>query len=261
MDVSVRDVEASSIDDVFMICSYKNLDDPLQKKGMEIKRRWLLKMLDRDGSCTKIAYLDDRPVAQILYYPEKAVPYVLSPREGAVVLHCVYNPFPDAQGRGISTRLLTEFIEECERGPRLLGGERCSFIVARPFETGEGLGLGKFYGKNGFRDAEAEFYMEISGRYVEAEPAERIPVPEDAGRAVVFYEPVCEWGYPFAVRASDLIHEIAPGYPVSMYNSWENPLDYSKRGREWLVVNGEAIRSLWTDREAFKREIGQVIAK
>jgi hypothetical protein len=103
--------------------------------------------------------------------------------------------------------------------------------------------------------------MEISGRYIEAEPAERIPVPEDAGRAVVFYEPVCEWGYPFAVRASDLIHEIAPGYPVSMYNSWENPLDYSKRGREWLVVNGEAIRSLWTDREAFKREIGQVIAK
>jgi len=260
MDVSVRDVDASSIDDVFNICSYKNLDDPLQTKGMEIKRRWLIKMLDRYGPCTKIAYLEDKPVAQILYYPERAVPYVLSPREGAVVLHCVYNPFPDAQGRGISTRLLTEFIEECERGPRLLGGERCSFIVARPFETGEGLGLGKFYGKNGFRDAEAELYMEISGRYVEAEPAERIPVPEDAGRAVVFYEPVCEWGYPFAVRARDLIHEIAPDYPVSLYNSWEQPREYSKRGREWMIVNGEAIRSLWTEREAFFREVRQAIA-
>jgi hypothetical protein len=94
MDVSIRDVDASSIDDVFRICSFKNLDDPLQTKGMEIKRRWLLEMLGRYGPCTKIAYLDDRPVAQILFYPEEAVPYVLSPREGAVILHCAYNPFP-----------------------------------------------------------------------------------------------------------------------------------------------------------------------
>jgi GNAT superfamily N-acetyltransferase len=261
MDVSVRDVDASSIDDVFRICSFKNLDDPLQGRGMEIKRRWLLEMLGRYGPCTKLAYLDDRPVAQILFYPEEAVSYVLSSREGAVVLHCAYNPFPDAQGRGVSTRLLTEFIEECERGPRLLGGGRCSFIVARPFDTGEGLGLGEFYGRNGFREAGAELYLEISGRYVEAEPAERMPVPEDAGRAVVFYEPVCEWGYPFAVRVRSLIHEMAPDLPVSLFNSWEQPQEYSKRGRQWLTVNSEAIRSLWTDREAFRREIGQALAR
>jgi hypothetical protein len=76
----------------------------------------------------------------------------------------------------------------------------------------------------------------------------------------VFYEPVCEWGYPFAIRASDLIHEIAPDYPVSLYNSWEYPKEYSKRGREWMIVNGEAISSLWTGREAFLREVRQAIA-
>jgi GNAT superfamily N-acetyltransferase len=261
MSVSVRDVSASSIDDVFRICSFSKLDDPLQGRGMEIKRKWLLEMLGRYGPCTKIAYLNDRPVAQILFYPEAAVPYVRRPREGAVVLHCAYNPFPDAQGRGVSTRLVRELIEECENGPRFLGGGRCSFIVARPFETDEGLGLGKFYEKNGFREAGAELYREISGRYVEAEAAERRPVPEDAGRAVVFYEPVCEWGYPFAVGVRDLIHEMAPGLPVSLFNSWERPREYSRRGREGLIVNGEAIRSLWTDREAFRREIEEALSR
>ena len=69
MEITVKDVDASNIYDVFRVCSHSRLDDPLQKKGMELKRRWLNRMLEKYGPCTKIAYLDGRPVAQILYYP------------------------------------------------------------------------------------------------------------------------------------------------------------------------------------------------
>jgi hypothetical protein len=76
----VEDISEDNLDDVFMICSYDRafapMDDPVLKKGREFKRQWLLEMLEQHGPCTKIAYLDERPVAQILYYPEKTVPYL-----------------------------------------------------------------------------------------------------------------------------------------------------------------------------------------
>jgi len=41
-------------------------------EGVRLKRLWLKEMLDNYGSCAKIAYHNDKPAAQILYYPEVA---------------------------------------------------------------------------------------------------------------------------------------------------------------------------------------------
>lgn len=62
----IKEVDEANLDDIFKICSYRRLNDPLQRIGIEMKKGWLLEILDRYGPCTKVAYLDGRPVVQVL---------------------------------------------------------------------------------------------------------------------------------------------------------------------------------------------------
>jgi GNAT superfamily N-acetyltransferase len=257
--IVVRDVDEDNIEDVFRVCSHNRLDDPLQRQGMEIKRRWMLRMLEEHGTCTKVAYIDGRPVAQILFYPEEVAPFVPDPRDGAVFLRCAFNPFPEARGKGAASALMGSLIEDGRKGMPCLGGKQCSFIATEPFDTGIGLSLEDFYKKHGFIKAGREMYLEISGSYMPRKELKYRPLTEDRGRAVVFYDPDCEWGYPFAVRVRDLLHEVEPDLPVELFDKWERPEEFIRRAGEELIVNTRIIQSFWTDRDAFRREVEQAI--
>jgi hypothetical protein len=60
----VEDLSEDNLDDIFTICSCNRAfapnDDPVLEKGREIKRRWLLDMLERHGPCTKISYMNEK---------------------------------------------------------------------------------------------------------------------------------------------------------------------------------------------------------
>jgi len=258
----VADLEEENLDDVFRVCSHNRLDDPLQRRGIELKRRWLLEMLAERGPCTKIAYLDGRPMAQVLFYPEDAVPFLTDPRRGAVVLNCVYNPFPEVRGRGAGTALLRSLMEECRTGLRCLGGGPCRFIVANPFNTGEGLSLDEFYVANGFKQGQpGEMFLDISAQYKPRETSEYRALREDRGRAVMFFNPVCEWSYPFAIRVREFLEEIDSDLPVELIDEWRNPEESVRRANQQLVVNATPIRSFWTQREAFRREVERALGR
>jgi len=257
----VENLDEGNVGDVFKVCSHGRLDDPLQRRGIELKRSWLLEMLEDRGPCTKIAYLDDRPVAQILFYPEEAIPYIDHPRRGVVLLHCAYNPFPEAQGRGAGTALLESLIDDCRTGLPCLGGGSCRFIAARPFNTGVGVPLSAFYAANGFKMAGREMFLEVMAPYQPRRPAEYRPLPEDRGRAVLFYNRICEWSYPFAIQVEELLGEIDPGLPVELIDEWRRPKESMRRGNQWLVVNAAHIRSFWTQREAFRREVEEALSR
>ena len=259
MDVIIEDVDVSRIEDVFRVCSHSRLEDPLQRRGMGLKRRWLNRMLEEHGPCTKLAYLDGRPVAQILYYPEEADPTVAKPRGGVMAIRCTYNPFQETQKRGISSMLLESVLEDCRDGPESLGGRPARFAVAQAFETGGGTSLANFYASKGFRQGEGEMYLELHGGYVPRKPASYDPLPEDRGRALVFYDPVCEWSIGSATRIEGLLNEIAPALPVTIINGWEDPEDSIRRGGQALIVNAAPIASTWRDREAFTKEVTQAL--
>jgi GNAT superfamily N-acetyltransferase len=259
MKITVRDVDASRIRDVFRVCSHAKLDDPLQQRGMEIKGKWLLGMLRERGPCTKIAYMDERPVAQILFYPEEAAPFIREPRENAVVLNCTYNPFPEARGRGAARALIESLVEDCRRGLPCNGGRGASFIVTKPFNTGEGTPLEEFYARVGFEKAGREMFLELTGSYRPRVEPKYEPHPEDEGRAVMFYDPMCEWGYPFGVRVRELLHEIDPDLPVELIDPWQSPGESVRRGNQWLVVNATAIESFWTEKDAFRHEVERAL--
>lgn len=253
--IQVEEVMEENLDDVFKVCSHSRLRDPLQRRGMEIKRRWLLEMLNHYGGCTKVAYLDGGPVAQLLYYPEEAIPYVENPRRDVIHLHCVYNLFPEARGKGVASALIRDLLEEAERGMEMLQGRRCRFIVAKPFNTGEGIPLEAFYASKGFHWGVGEMYLEISASYETRKLGEYRPLSEDEGRALIFYSPLCEYSYPFAHRVREIIWEVKPDLPITLIDMWRQPEEASKRYGEEIIVNARPIRAWWGDREGFKEEV------
>ena len=55
----IENISRENLKDVFKVCSGISMpSDPILEKGRELKRQWLLDMLKRNGSGTKIAYLD-----------------------------------------------------------------------------------------------------------------------------------------------------------------------------------------------------------
>jgi len=259
--IDVRDLTRENLEDVFKICSHGRMDDPVQMRGIGLRRRWLLETLESRGPCVKIAYLDGRPVGQILCIPEEAVPYLGNPREGVVAIHCVYNPFPEAQRKGVGNALLKSVIDECKEGPAYLGGDACIFLVAQEFTTSEGIPLKDFYERNGFKMGHGEMYLEVDGGYAPKEKVEYAPLPEDRGKALMFFDPVCEWAIGFALRVEEFLHGVDPDLPVQLINTWENPEEYANRGFEQLVVNAVPIKSFWTDKEAMKREVEEALGE
>jgi GNAT superfamily N-acetyltransferase len=259
--INVREVTESNIDDAFSICSHNKLDDSLQRQGIELRRRWILETLKEYGSCVKVAYLDGKPTAQLLFYPEKAAPFIPKPRRGVMLLHCVYNPFKESQGIGVSTALMKNFVEDCRAKPRSLKGDSCRFIATEAFNTGEGIPMEKFYASNGFVKRGEEMILEIDGIYASPHRLSYTPKPEDRNRAFIIYNPTCEYSFPFATRVRDLLKVTHPELPVELINQWEDPSESIRLSNHWLIVNGVKINSSLHDRETLNKEISQAVEK
>ncbi len=259
--VSVRDVAEENIEDVFRVCSSGLLNDPLQKEGMGMRRMWLRDMIRGYGSCVKIAYLDGKPVAHLMFYPEEAVPYLPSPRRGVVLLKCVYNPFEEARGKGASTALIRNLIEECRGSPRYLKGVECSFIASEPFNTGEGISMERFYASNGFVRRGGEMIYEVKGRYVAPKRPEWVPSHADAGAATVLYNPTCEYSYKFAVRTREAILRLYPNMPIWLIDQWQKPDTSMSLANNYLVVRGTPIASGYRDGKVFEDEVRRAVER
>lgn len=262
----IEDISEENLEDVFKICSHNRFDGPIHKMGIEVRRRWLVDILGQHGPCVKIAYLDGRPVAQIVFYPEETMPYIKDPRKDVVHLQCIYNPFPKAQRKGVGAALMKDLVEECKSGLSSLGGRPCSFLVTRPGTSEGDLPLSEFYEKFGFRQGSQEMFLEINGKYAAMENREYRPLPEDRGRIIVLYNPACEWGYFLAFKIRELGQGIDPDFPVEILNIWERPETFRKRplknvisGR--VIVNAKLIEGgvFWTDQDGFRRLVKETL--
>lgn len=264
-EVRIENLQNSNIDDLIQVCSSKKLDDPIHQRGIALKKAWLREMLRSYGPFAKIAYLHERPVAQILFYPEEADPTSILKRRCVIHLSCIYNPAPEAKRRGIGTRILQSLVEDCRSGAGCLRGTPCWFIVTRPFDTGEALPLHQFYSRKGFKSSPTDpgvMYLPISEPYQPEPPqGEYDPLSEDRGRAAVFYGPSCEFSYPFAISIAETIREIAPGLPIELINQWERPKESIRRKNCEIIVNARPIKTFFMEKEKFQREVKEALEK
>ncbi len=259
--IRIENLQESNIEDLIYVCSSKRLSDSVHQQGIRLKKQWLREMLEKYGSCAKIAYHDGKPVAQILYYPEKAYVTKVSKREDVLVINCIYNPTSETQKLGIGTRLLQSVIQDAKQRKTCLGNKTCKFILAKAFNTGEFLPMPEFYKKNGFLPTpEGDLLcLLIEDCYEPATPAGKYePLPEDRNKALIFYAPVCQFSYQFAKRIEETIKETVPQIKIEMINEWEKPEESIKRKNWWLIVNAKPIHTFFMETEKFKEELKQV---
>ncbi len=260
--VRIENLSNSNIEDLIYVCSSKRLDDPIHQQGIKLKKQWLCTILEKYGVCAKIAFFNEKPVAQILYYPEEAditKPYT---RKNVLIISCIYNPTIEAQKKGIGTKLLHSLIQDAKHRKTCLGNKPCNFLVARAFNTGEFFPMPEFYKKNGFIPTpEGDMlYLPIEGNYEPLPPIGSYePLPEDKNKAIIFYGSSCQFGYPFAKKIEKLIKEVAPHIKIEIINEWEKPQESIKRKKSWLIVNAQPIHTFFMQTEKFKEEIRQAI--
>jgi len=260
----IENLQESNIEDLIYVCSSKRLSDPVHQQGIKLKRRWLREMSEKCGSCAKIAYYNDKPVAQILYYPEEADVAKAFRRENVLVINCIYNPTEEAQKLGIGTRLLQSVIQDAKQRKTCLGNRPCKIILAKAFNTGELLPMPDFYKKNGFLPTPEGnlLYLPIEGDYEPAPPVgDYEPLPEDRNKALIFYSPICQFSYQFAKKVEEIIQEVMPNIKIETVNEWEKPEESMRRKNWWLIVNAKPIKTFFMETEKFKEEIRQAASQ
>ncbi|MBC7095295.1 hypothetical protein [Thermococcus sp.] len=251
--IEIREVDETNIDDMISVCDPPIISEAY-KKGVEIKRIWLLEMLRTYGDVGLVAYFNGKPAAQLLTYPEKADPTSLK-RENVLVVNCIYNPLVEAQGKGIARSMVEKLIEKV-RG-------KYEFLLTHAFDTREFLSQAEFFKRLGFREMTKEdLYYSFSGRELKEpysgfwkEGGEYRRNDEDISRIMIFYEPVCPFSYLWAYKAEEIVKEISPELETRVLNGWEHPEEFVSRGRNWMLVNGIPIKSLPIERETFKEEL------
>lgn len=260
--IRIDNLNESNIDDLIYVCSSKRLNDPIHQQGIKLKRQWLREMLGKYGSIAKIAYYEDKSVAHILYYPEEADITKPFTRKNVLVIQCIYNPTPETQKQGIGTRLLQSLVQDAKQRKTCLGSKPCRFILAKTISTGESFPMSDLYKKNGFLPVPERntLYLPIDSNYELAKPTgDYEPLLEDKGKAIIFYSPTCEFGYPFAKKIEQLVREITPNIQIEMISEWERSEESIKRKNWWLIVNAKPIQTFFMETDKFKEEIRHAI--
>ena len=269
----MEDISEENLDDVFKICGYaykispgNKEDTALHEEAVEARRRWLVDMMARHGPCAKIAYLDEKPVAQILFCPEEAISFIRDPRRDVVSILCIYSPFPETQRRGAATALVKDLVEECSSGLHSLDQRPCRFIVTQPFPTMGRSSCTALYKSCGFGQGHKEMFLEVSDGYEARERPDYRALPGDLGKTSIFYNPACEWGHFYAVTAERILQGIDPDHPVEVHSTWGSPEEFIRRSIQRVtagrtIVNGQRIPGgvFWTDRDAFIQEVREAL--
>jgi len=147
MGVSIKDLSENSLDDhpCFKYCK-------TTERTVMITRDWLRKVYSKFGSCVKVAYIDNRPVAMVQYAPMDIFPHVNKPdAHKTIVIHCIFVPDEKYEGKGIAKKLMESLIQDLRKPHPYLNGGRFEKIVA---VAGKGrlgpAGPAEFFYKMGF---------------------------------------------------------------------------------------------------------------
>jgi GNAT superfamily N-acetyltransferase len=161
----ITEANLADIPESCKACIYWEFPEDLDKakaqkaeleKRLEFERKkheWFINTMKEFGTCGKIAYLKDRPVAYAQFAPSERLPntahYESHPvgksKEGVVFLSCLYVADKELRGKGLGKTLLRNIIDDL-RKRRFKAVE----TFARRGNSDNPSGSLEFYVKNGF---------------------------------------------------------------------------------------------------------------
>jgi len=108
MSVEVMPLTIENVDDEIVCClGKKNFENPTPwfAKGIEYKRNWLKRQIDKYGEAGKIAYKGDEPVGFFEYVPGNTAPLVFPERDRCVYI-CCYDVVTRERCKGVGSALV-----------------------------------------------------------------------------------------------------------------------------------------------------------
>ena len=238
VNIEIRDVDRESIDQLIDLCVPPDKkDDSLFVEGVNVKRRWAVKVLEKYGSIAKLAYLNSKPVGLIQYQPKV--------EEKLVEVTCIFVPEEENLRKEIEKSLLNALIEEAKKPKPFFGNDVPFALVTWAFEDPGRYPQHEFYRKMGFKrviedDPLLLYYPPKEGYVYTPKEAKFIPQEEDRGKALVFYDPSCRFCIYFSEKIKESIREVAPNIP-------------------YCAVNGKPITASFVDKENFKKEVRKAL--
>jgi len=160
MKIEIKDVTPENIDDLVGPGCAPRWDDQYHaqtlKEGGLRKKEWVRKALKRFGCCAKVAYLEDKPVGFIEFYPMSIFPLLPKREKRTVLITCVLVSDKNLQKKGIGTRLVQALIGDLKhRSLPTFDGEKVEEIAIGSWGCHTGFPeslprFRKFFFKNGF---------------------------------------------------------------------------------------------------------------
>ncbi|MEO0068956.1 MAG: GNAT family N-acetyltransferase [candidate division WOR-3 bacterium] len=259
--VEVKDVTLENIIDLCLVCvPEEKRNDPDWQRGIEEKRTWAVKMLERIGSFAKVAYIDETPAGMIQYHP--------LPEQEVVEIDCIYVHEKRFWRKGAGNALLGALIEEMKKPIRWFENRPAKGLIVHPFpgESEGQLSARDFFTHKGFKpvgDDRNILFLSLQEGFV-YQPKTKIPrnyqgQAEDKGRVLIFCGPNnCPAAYPFFLKRMErYIREVDSKVPIDYVDISLEPDFVRKRNADYgdCVVNGKLIKAFVLDKDGFQEEV------
>lgn len=259
--VEVRDLTLENVIDLCRVCvSANKRDDPDWQRGIEEKRTWALKMLEKSGSFAKVAYIDETPAGMIQYQP--------LPDEEVVEIDCIYVHDPRFWRMGAGSALLSSLIEDMKKPLGWFENKPAKGLIVHTFPGGaQGqISARDFFTRKNFQpvgDDPDFLFLPLKEGFV-YQPKPKIKrhyqaQAEDKGRVLIFCGPNnCSAAYPFFLKRMECyIREIDGKVPIEYVDVALEPDFIQKRNAGYgdCVVNGRLIGAFVLNKEDFQDEV------
>lgn len=255
MNVEIYDLSESNVDEALAVCtSEKWRDEPSYRKGLEVRREWLLQLYKTVRSCCKIAYVENVPAGMIQYTPLHHVPYFPTKRKDVLYIHCIFVK-RDFRGRGIGSELLDALIDELRKPNPLFEANPCRSFVTTARER-FGFKQPSYFLLKGFTRTADNIDVGLVYWLFEKRLEERLDIPvsdpiQVAEKGVrIFYSPFCQYyAGTWIENIRKFIEEIKPHTRFEEVNIWAQPKEAIRRRVTCPViyVKGTPIPSMDPD--------------
>jgi len=252
--IELKDLSMANIDNLINLCiptDHKN--DPLFIEGYKLKKKWVEQNIKKYGSIAKLAFSDSKPVGFIQYLPDIS--------ERLIEITCIFVPDKEYHRRGVGSALLKELIEDMQQPQHFFDNKLPLALVTHTFDVPGWFSQKEFFILGGFQKVSDNYpfrlYYPIKKEFVYVPKyMDYIPQIEDEGKVTIFVDPSCPFCVRFTESIKNLIEEAVPQTPIRIINQSNEPEECKKRGKiSFCIVNGKPIKSFFTERESFLKEV------